>query len=182
MTTQSTHPYSRLPKQSAGWDRVGDDDEIYIQSDDHRLSSWATTSKLPPPPPPPSHHMDYSDHERSSSQQPRKRKRIAAPHQSTSRVNKPNDIPSTSQYPSSSLENRRPGPQRSNVSNASRQVERPAPTKSWKYDAEGCANCRIHQSTCWWKKNRLVTNLDGVESWEEEKLCNSSSSFFLLEL
>ncbi|EGF98805.1 uncharacterized protein MELLADRAFT_118441 [Melampsora larici-populina 98AG31] len=176
MTTQSTHPYSRLPKQTAGWDRIGDDDdEIYIQSDDHRLSSWATTSKLPPPPPPPSHHMDYSDHERSSSQQPRKRKRIAAPHQSTSRVNKPNDIPSTSQYPSSFLDTRRPGPQRSNAPDASRQPERPAPTKSWKYDAEGCANCRIHQSTCWWKKNRLVTNLHGVESWEEEKLCNTCS-------
>ncbi|KAH9820244.1 hypothetical protein DFH28DRAFT_885863 [Melampsora americana] len=175
MTTQSTHPYSRLPKQTAGWDRIGDDDEIYIQSDDHRSSSWATTSKLPPPPPPPSHRMDYSDHEHSSSQQPRKRKRIAAPYQSTSRVNKSNDIPSTSQYSSSSLESRRPAPQRSNVSNPSRQVERPAPTKSWKYDAEGCANCRIHQSTCWWKKNRLVTNLNGVESWEEEKLCNTCS-------
>lgn len=159
------------------WDQIGDDDQLFIQSDDHLLSSSNPRHR-----PMPSANFHSSDHEFPHSvQPPPKRKRTTvASYQSL-----PNDgyLDHTfaPRQPSSSFEHvgasndSRANPSSSNHKLPS-QGPKNAPSKPWKYDAEGCANCRTHQSTCWWKKNRPIGNPNGAESWEEEKLCNSMSS------
>ncbi|KAG0139956.1 hypothetical protein CROQUDRAFT_100798 [Cronartium quercuum f. sp. fusiforme G11] len=159
---------------TAGWDQIGDDDELYIQSDDHRLSSHAATLRPPPAP-----TFDSSVGDAHPPQQPRKRKRPTLAYQSGSRDSQ-QPMPSSSHYPSSSQENLWPGrpPNALSAPKRARQAPKPPSKTALKFDSEGCANCRTNQSKCWWRKKRLVRDHNGHQAWTEDKLCNTCSIYW----